>query len=782
MDGEFGSLVSKEIFEGLGFSEEKIYSPNPTLFCSLGEFGWACLHKLQEMVVREKGSQAWIHFLAVQNKQSKRFYIKKQKSAQLWTLLLRGSFSSPVELSQVFQSQSSLLKNFISQLVADLLESAGKKQLIQTNRVHVYIVADWHELLGSVGSLELARFIKSSLKGFLADFTVEITGIFLLPKGKSEKGALVYATLKDLEKIQERWPLYDHCFFLSSVNPHSPLVLSEVEDLVADFLFLSLFSEIKPVLDEILEGAEPPFATFGLAGLTYPAEALINEEASRFALEMIEREFLGFPRGDAKRESQEFLKVENINLEGLYWSLVNLEGLSILEEIKVDPLIFQEVEMKFWPDRIASYDAFLANEKTKKQIEKVRQNLINIATNLKVNLQKKVDDLLSSNPSLEEAHSFLENLLEILSELKTKALRRKEEILRTIPSLAEKNANLGHQIQNLPSMEAILSRWAIGGLVAFYFTLRALKLLRQVPPKYFHPGYIPPTTPTLLFLVFAVLLGVWLTFKRAEAKLFRARQDYLESVEKRHRYMVDYWVHRALVWLLGGESADLSLQNVSNLKEVIEDELKKLENLRKIYLQTVQTLKEEKPSFFSFSKVRRNLFSFVEKPFDLRYKKGRYSLSQEALLFLNSGVHHDWRGLDKDELLTQIKNFSRQGLLFAHSLSIKNFLKQVGAEGLNLSIIFESLRKASQPYLALVPKTPRISRLVAIEDPSDSPLEGATAVYNSDHQTFWYFQLGYPVAISNIASLPLWYQAYQEVSNKDSLHCLLSEEEKLAEA
>jgi len=773
--------LNNEIWRSLE-DEQAAYFLNPAVICGLGDFGQSIVEHLQARfqstpALAHSHPASYLIFNYPAPAVQERPVGKDRGDKALFTI--STSAAGRLGVSADIEKKSEDIGKNIQVAAGKLLDFAGEISSIETTKLNFIIVGDSQELIGSAGGIELAVLARRYLHGFIANLNLDISGLFLLPKGLSDKGAQVYAFLNDLAKFDQTPVsgslLYDRCFLVSPTNAGGILDREATLDLVTEFLFLTL-TKSRAEIERQFQMESGTLATFGLSSIVYPATEVIESSAQKFAVNLIEDEILKKEDDFLEPAAARFISDNRMDIDGLNNRLNYFEEGTITDQIDFNPLYFSQVDMRYWPERIASYNAFLETEKTGELLGKLERNLAQAYNGSKALIEKKVDELLLNEPAIDRTRNFLLELKRKLKEMRNLAQRGQDELLKSLPQLKKLHNNLVKQIQNLPNPKALISRLAVLGVLTFFLALRSMELMRRVPAKYFDVKFLPSDTVVGAVVIFSTIFMGWLVYKRSEAKLFRAREKYLRAVEERHKYIIDWWIHKKIVLLLGDPSApELMEKELNSLVGLVESEIKSLENLRHTYLKVLLDFKE-KEFDFTGSKIRRPLMNTFDVSLDIKYKRGHFSRREEAAIFLSEGGHSNWRRLDKATLERRVVKFISEGFKFAGFAGAQRVISELDVGEAKFASALADLRRFSSLYLPLSPSSPRTSEFLVTAAPDnlswlgDSEIGSASLIGSSDRNSIYYLQLA-KIKMDNISSLPAWRQNYNAVADKSTLRC-----------
>lgn len=763
-------------------SERQAHFLNPSIVCGLGRYGRSINGRLRNRLASVPGLnyERLLHLVdfTYQRSGDDGFEILSKSSSRM---VVTDPFETRTTLNQAIRDRSADIERHWQKITAGLLDNSGDVKEIESTEISIFFIGDCRELDGSVGGLDIPQLVKKSLNDHLVNLKSDLIGLFMLPEGACEKGAEVYAFLQDLNYCQNRktadgadqGPLFDNCFLVSPINSNGILDQEGSMDMVVEFLFLSL-TESKVAMNELFRNESGALATFGLSSLVYPAMEVTRFEATRFISRLISGEILreddGLPGGGVSR----FLKENRLNLTGMRTRMDAFEEGSITDQVRIDPLYFSQVKMRYWPDRVSSYDTYLENEKTRELLGCLENNLSQTYAEAKTIIKNKVNRMIISEPGIDKTRRFLLDMRKQVHELHARAVRTQDESLKTPPPLDRYKKALTQTIKNMPGPGALSGRLILLCTMLYFIAVNTIRLLKRIPKKYFDTDFLPPEhLVAVVFVALTAALG-WMTYKRAESKIYRLRGEYLNEVEKKHRYIIDWWMGRNVTLLFGdSKSKRLSDRHITSLIGLINEEIAAIDRFKKKYMEILETLGKN-PVGFPGSKIRRPIADAFGIKINIDYKRGHYQLDEEAANFLAAAGHSGWRNLKKEELEKRLTEYVLRGYRFAHVTGVQQVISELTAEGDSFEKVLSDLRSHSSPYLALVPSVPRPVEMLVLASPSNQSwlggkhISAASFIGSADRNSIHYLQMA-PVRVESIAALGLWRQAYESLGDKSKL-------------
>lgn len=774
--------LNNEIWRSLEDEQSALFL-NPAVICGLGDFGQSVVDHLQRRfsstpTLAESRLASYLIFKHNSQAAKDGGPVREEKGDST-IFSIATPAGSRLKLSAEIEKKREEIGKFFQAAAGKLLDFAGKKGPIEATKLNFILVGDSQELTGSVGGIDLARLARHYLSGFIANLDLDVSGLFLLPRGLSNQGAQVYAFLDDLAKFKRTRTservLYDRCFLVSSTNLSGVLDGAATLDLLTEFLFLSL-TKSKAEIERQFHMESGAIATFGLSSLVYPVTEVIERSAKKFAINLIEDEILKKEDSFIEPAAAQFISDNQMDIGGLNSRLNYCDDSTIIAQIDFNPLYFSQVDMRHWPERIASYNAFLETEKTGELLGKLEQNLAQTYNVSKAIIEQKVDKSLINEPAIDRTRTLLQGIKRQLLEMRNLAQRGQDEILKSLPPLKKLHKNLVKQIENLPNLKALISRLIVLGVLTFFLALRSMELIRRVPAKYFNVKFLPSDTVVGTGVIFLTIFLGWMVYKRSEAKLFRAREEYLQAVEERHKYIIDWWIHQKIVLLLGDPTApELMERRINSLPGIVESEIEALEKLNHTYLEVLLDFKEKEIDFTG-SKIRRPLMNAFNVSLNIKYKRGRFNRQEEAAVFLSAGGNQNWRRLDKVTLEKRVVKFISEGFKFAGFTGAQRVISELDIGENSFASAIADLRKFSSLYLPLTPTAPPTAEFLATSAPDNLSWLGgreigaASLIGSSDRNSICYLQLA-KIKLDNISSLPAWRQNYNAVADKSTLRC-----------
>lgn len=757
---------AEEISSSLSTGGRPANGASPTIFIGLGEFGSLCIKRLRQTWDVLPRQLVSLSITAPENLERGISFLSENDLAMA---LCPGAGSTRAAIYRDFQTYSSPLESWLKQSATRMLSQSGESD---NGRIRVFIVCRAEETAASALAVAASELIKNSLTEFVANRAVSLHGFFLLPKGRSQKGAQVFSLLNE---IRIGVSGYDKVWLVSEANAGGLIDLEGSTDLISEFAGLLLEPDFDTAVGEVLDVIGADVASFGIASVVHPVGRIVADESARFARELINTGLLGSGDEPFYRLADEYVKSERLNMENLYSKLIADPEGTMLDRVDIDPLVLTDVPLAFWPDRIAGYNVFLGRDRLPRLIEKMEKNLNRASEEITATLRAKIDELMSETSALEKTRHFIDRLSERAVDLKSRVERANEEVMDKLPDLAAYHDDLVKQIQNLPGPAAVASRALMLVVILFFFTGKFIEALSMFPSRFLDPKYIPPALPTAVAVALACAIFAWLIYRRAENRLYVARDRYLKAIGDKYRLTLSHRAFQTLNWWLGGAAFDeLAERDLPSFKEIIANEQLAVVRINRFYLQINDKL-SAKQIGISETKIRRSVFSAFGREANLRYKKGRYNLVDETQRFTVIG-HEDWRNLHLSELNRRLDEFCRRGLDFVDNRNLDRLFLDFGRRRQVMAGVIEELRRSAQPYIAVSTALPRAAELVGVAGGlrsalvAQAALTGQAAVVPiwSPHRMA-FVQLVCPIAIEKLAAYSQWRQAFELAPDKQDI-------------
>ncbi|MDP1809011.1 MAG: hypothetical protein Q8L35_05675, partial [Actinomycetota bacterium] len=741
----------------------------PTILIGLGEFGSDCVKRLQQTV---DVAPEQLVALSLKAPESLSAGISLLNDEGFAVALSPGAGGTRAGIYEDFHTYSAPFEKWLRQSATKLLSQSGLTG--PGGRIRVFIVCRAEEVGASALAVAACESIKSSLTEFISNCAVSLHGFFLLPKGRCRNGPQVFSMLNEINIGRSG---YDKVWLVSEANAGGLIGIQGSVDLISEFAGLMLEPDFDAAVEEVLDVTGADIASFGITSVVHPVGRIVADESARFARELISSGLLYSGDEPFYRLADEYIKSERLNVDSLYGRLIADREGKVLDQVDPDSLALIAVPLAFWPDRIASYNAWLGHDRVPGLIEKLEKNLAVTSAEITATLKAKVDELMSEPSALEKTRHFIDRLAEKADELKSRVEQAKEEVMGRLPDLAGYHDDLVKQIQNRPGPAAAAGRGLLLIVIIFFFTVKFVQILRALPDQYLDPGYIPAARPTAVLAAVATAAFIWLIYRRAENRLYSARDRYLGAIGEKYGLTLSYHAFQVLSWWLGGTGSDeLGERGLPSFKEIITNEQGAVVRINRFYLQISDKLKAKRIEIGE-TRVRRSVFSAFGQEADLRYKKGRYNLNDETQQFTAAG-HQGWRDLQLTELNRRLDEFCRRGLDFVDNRSLDRLFLDFGQRRQVMSGVIEDLRRSSQPYIAVSSGLPRTTELVGLSGGTQSALVAQDALIGpaavvpiwSPHRLA-FVQLVSPITIEQLAAYSQWRLAYEAAPEKQGISC-----------
>ncbi len=742
----------------------------PAILIGMGRFGSSCLSQLFHNFDSLPQQIVALSIRADENVKEGISLLSDGENSVALTPGFQGTRSGIYQDCLTYQDD---LQKWLMDAASSLLAQPSLSE--QDAVIKVYVFGRAEELDGSALSIAFPEIARGALNGFVSNWKIVVNGFILLPKGRCVRGSQIFALLKELQVDNTN---YNHVFLVTDANAGGLIDVEGSADLISEFAGLLLEPDFADAVTDILAITDSKIASFGVTSVVHPANRIIADESARFTGELINSALLSSGGESFYCLADEYAKRERLNVFNLHRSLMaDTEG-ELVDRIDIDPLMLSNIPLRNWPDRIASYDAFFGQERIGVLINKIEENLAAKSAETLARLKGRIDELMSEPLALDKTSHFISRLSEKVDEVRVQAEQAKQEIMEHAPDMEKYHDSLVKRIKYLPGALAVASRAALLGVLIFFFTLKFIVILRDIPNRYIDPQYVPPATPTAVLATGGLLILAWLVYKRADHELYKARDLYISAVRQKYRLAVDRHALQILGWWLGDKAVDeMGQRRLTSFKDVIKEEQAAVMKINKYYLQINDDLKAPRADI-SETRVRRSVYSAFGRQADLKYKKGRYNLADEAQLFTVLG-HSNWRNLQLNELSQRLKDFCRQGLAFVDNRSLDRLFHDFSRHQRDMMIVIEDIRRSSQPYIAMSTGIPKITELVGISGGSQSalasipPVAGQAAIvpiWSPHRMTF--VQLVCPIRIEQLSAYSEWRQAYELERNKGEIDCV----------
>jgi hypothetical protein len=727
-----------------------------TIVLGLGEFGAACVSKIGANACASSDYRT----LAILRAADIPAGISFQSSGGL----TRISFASgQADRASVFKDFLNYSPSFATWLKSEVERlGRGAASGLGSGRIKILMIAKAEEIDGSALAAAVPPLVKSCLSGFIANWPVTVTGFFLLPKGRSLRGAQVYSLLRELKTNDLG---YGHTFFVTEANIAGLIGEAGAEELLADFTDLMTESRFEAAVAEVLEVSGAVTAGFGLTCLVHPVDRLVAQESARFSREIIKQGLFSGAAGSFYRAADEYLKSEGFEMHSLRDRLVTDEEGDIPDRMTIENIELKGVPLSQWADRIASYTDYLGHERLPRLIGRIEVNQESLSRSSRAQLKATVDELMAEAGAVDKAIRFTDRLDEKAAELKEAVDARAGVDVDQGEDLVALRTHLIDRVKHFPEATAVFGRTLLLAPVVYYFFSRLALALQGLPDHYMNPAYAPPPIPTGLAALAVAVIFMWLLYRRAESGLARARDSYMRAIERLYRGVLNRAVWASLGEWLG-----------ETWPETIAAERRSLTDLKKEYLRVVNQLEPDSAEQADTG-VSRSVLGVFGRQNDLRYKMGRYDLADEVERFAIP-AHRHWRTVRSDELKRLLIEFCRGGLSFADQRSIDRLVVELISGEEQAVGLLEDLRRRSQPFTPLAVNQPAVVELAGVPGGRQSPLVSGTGIFKdatvvavgSPHRLA-FAQLVCPIEVENLAAFSQWRRDYENYADTSCLDC-----------
>lgn len=728
----------------------------PTLVLGLGEFGTACLKKMKAGAALSAPNWSLVSVRGVSISAG----ISLASEDGLASIGFPIGDGNRAPFYHRFRADSESLVDWLK-VEVERLGRAGASST-SPGRIKVLVVAKAEEIDGSAIAVALPELIKDQFDGFVANWPVTLAGFFLLPKGKSTRGAQVFSFLEELRDGRRG---YDHTFFISEANVGRLIGEDGAADLIAGFADLMTETRFDAAVAETMDVSGATAAGVGLTCLVHPVENLIADETARFARELVKNGILSGATDSFYRLADEYLRTEGFEAHALKDRLLMDEEGDIPDRLSIEAADLKGVPLSLWADRIAGDADYLAHERMPRLLGRMEANLADLSRRAETAVAARVDDLMTESAGVDKALRFVERLDERSAELREKAQAAAKIEADQVDNVSEFQENLVERLKNYPESIAVAARTLILAPVAYFFWREFVGVLANFPDQYINPAYVPPAVPAALAGLGFTLAFMFLLYRRAEDGLDRAKDLYMSAIDRKYRGALERSGWMLLDRWLGG-----------SWSELIAAEHRSLIRFKKEYLLAVSAL-EKAASFYPADGVNRSVLAVFGRRSGLRYKHGRYDIAGESERFAVGG-HRHWRSTGADALRGSLEEFCRHGLSFADKRSVDTVVFDLMADKGKAAALMDDLRRRARPFTALSADYPAIIEVAAVPGGRQSLLvletelfKEATVVTAARPHKLAFAQLVCPIKATDFAAFAEWRQAYKGCSGLAELVC-----------
>ncbi len=755
-----------EITSALASADRLKGGATPAILIGVGDFGADCLRRINaNFESRPETSLSLVIEERRDDKPGSAFLF----DGQIHKFILPKQPDNRAAVFGALRTYGKELGGWLSDEAADLTRRATGRR--RRKKIAVFVIARAEDTAGSGLTAGLPLIFKEYLDRSIANWAVVQFAFILVPRGRSRTGHNVFALLDDLE---QRKTIYESVFLFSEAGAGNVMDEQGSIDTVGEFAGLMLEPDFGVAVDEILDVSGARFASFGVASIVHPVKDIVFQEYRRFAKELISDGLLAARDEPHYRLADEYVKQEDLNIDRLYGQLTAGREGNVFEQVSQGSLDLHRAARSAWPDRINAHEDYLREKKLPNLIKKLERNLMAIGEESKCSLSSRLDELMSESSALDKAAGFIDRLETRVEELKVQAGSREKEAQGREPDTAARKEQLVSRIQGMPGLAAIISRGFVVAMLMYFFALRFVDVLHNLPNRYLDERYLPADQPSAVAAAALTALFFWLLYRRDEQAVTRAKDGYLAAIATKCRIDLDARVYRLLGRWLGGPAPPSFLSR-------IESEREALVNVNKSYLKIGDQLAADGEPALE-SRARQSVFAaFGREDVDLRYKKARYDLGAESEQFAMYG-HQNWRELRLTELRQRLEEYCLRGLTFIDQRSIDKLLLDLAPNREAMGHFLDDMRRHSQPMASLAAQAPPSAEIIGVAGGVQSPLIGrsdglvraAVVPINSTHRLAL-VQLACPIAIENLAAFPDWRRDFELYRDKADLICVPAE-------
>ena len=739
----------------------------PAIVFAMGSLGAECIHRLKESLL-DDGEHVLraTRFCLVCNEETAKSF---SETPLLFPINTAPESTRREALSLFLSQKDSFIQKVRSCIVDDLLNAANLKGIpVVTSGLNltVFVVGSLCEIETLSFGIEMEKFIEEELTPFISGLKVRHISIFVLPEGEHPKAPLIYAFLKELDRLHSAYSGINPqtCYLISPVNGEIAGVLqsSERAEMICEFIRLNIYSTLPHSLWQLLNDFSA-YLSFGIASAVFPATKIIEQKSRDFAAQLIRQECL----------KPEFAPVEMVRKhvedgqkdpEALYERMITKpEGGNVFGELTLPPLLFHEVEMRYWPDRIASYDGLFERDTVQRLIKIIDRNSLRIQAKMDEMTASSIDEMVRKNPSPSIAISFLELLIGEMEKALSHAIQLAEETNKKIPQLTCFKDRLIKAIQNYPSSLAIAARYGLVGLLGFYWLWKLTDFLKRHGERFVNSALFPSVPVIAIVVLIVILTGIGLTTGLARSKLINRRREYIQAVENKHELTLEVYARNKVRQVI-----EAHLNSLRKLKEDVSAFKERLVGCA----DELEKYPESPDSVVAQSLLKRLRLSF-------EYKKGSSAPNYraEARDFIGKGGFDGWGDVQVEELMDRFIAFSMEGYKYILDYDVQNILTTHISENDRRDLISELFNRASfflqvkdRERLTIAPNYLFIYDETQGRTIVENIVSSYTPVTTYDAHRIGFCRIVSPVELANISSLATWRSAYSAYSEKQELH------------
>ena len=769
----------RSLLDELISAREKPFLPvTPTVVFAMGSVGAECICRLKEALLADGE-----HVL-----KATRFCLicDEEKTESISTAEMTKpdlTFPFPFKITPE-STRREILSLFLSQrdafvqklrhcITDDLLKAESLRDIPMITgglNLTVFTIGSLCEMETLGLGIEIERFIEEELGAFISGLKVYHISIFVLPEGDHPKAPLIYAFLRELDSLHsaEEKTTPQISYLISPVNGEMEGVLhsSEVAEMICEFVRLNVYSNLRDSLGEFLVNYNEAYLSFGTASAIFPAKKIMEQKGRSFTAQLIRQECLK-PDSAPAEMVRKHVEDEQKTPEALYERMIiKSEGGDVFRELTLPPLLFREVEMRYWPDRIASYDGLFERDTVQRQMKIIDKNSLRIQTRMDDSIASNIDEMVKKNPSPSVAASFLEQLIGEMEKAHNHALHLAEETNKKIPQLTYFKERLIKTIQNYPSSLAVATRYGLIGLIGFYWLWKTIDFLKRHGERFVNSALLPPVPVTAVIVLVASIAGIGLTIGLALSRLINRRREYIQAVEKKHKLTVELYARRKVRQVI-----EAHLNSLRKLKEDVSafrEKLGKCADELEEYQETPD------------STIAQSLLKRLRLSFDYKQESSAPNYRAEARTFIEKGGFDGWSNIQAEELEKRVITFATEGYEYILGYDVQNILTKHISESVRQDLISELFNRASfflqvkdRGKLTVTPNFLFVydeSQRQTIQSIVGNAITNYHPITTYDAYRTGFCRIVSPVELANISSLPTWRRAYSAYPEKQNLH------------
>lgn len=711
-----------------------------TVFFGLGTYGFSVAHLLKRQ--KDQGRTTILSLLKAEPQRKKGILIQNRENiSYVWLPRPKKTLLATTVLWRyLLKIQKAEIVKLAKKTVAKAA-AAGKP----FTSINLCLAGSLAEEEGVVLAAELAGIIQY-LSKLLGQSVFKVAFLFLpesvsLPKALTTASSSFSSPDPASYNYQKGVPSFDITFLLSNIVSGGLIAEQQTVQLISEFMDILKEPKLQLELKERFSSLSEKVATFTLATLVYPVKQLKEKQIRAVVKQIIAETVINPDSSSFAFLADEFSAEENINLDSLLYELKQAVGQFTPAYLLLEA--YPEKNKAVWLPRLTQYQTFLFQSVLPKAQGALKEKAEAIFIEWEQKLKQKLDELLQTPFGFKQAEDFLAALEQQLAKMKQTVLSQVKEPPAIDKKIKQLKVKLKEKILNFPDVEAVVLRLSAFFLLFIFGGRQVIIELRQLPPHFINPQFLPSADFAYLGGLVLVAIG-WLSYKLQELRLFRTKDAIANLLEQHYQELLDKEAKAILICLL---SKDAALQSKFRFRgtflTVLGEYDEKIKKLKRAYVKLYQTL-ERNPIVLKESAVKHYLIPEA----NISYKLGHYHPAQEFELFLAAGGHRDWAALNSRKLYSRWHNYCSQGLKFYDQLTADEIFSSLPPE-MQLNLL-EKLRKSAYFYLRTSSGWPNLTEILLINTAQQKQpfLPKHLTVIPSALDKIVYLKLSYPLSFA----------------------------------